>query len=122
MVDAGSMTATHVVVEPEGATVPTGETDTSGGEVPGDGGSTADVDPANRGAAMEQATHPTVKPAIATKTTTTTAVTTVAKTSNPKTATATSSSLPKTADSHWIAVSALLFVLGTAALKAAHRC
>ena len=105
MVDAGSMTATHVVVEPEGATVPTGETDTSGGEVPGDGGSTADVDPANRGAAMEQATHPTVKSAIATKTTT-----------------ATSSSLPKTADSHWIAVSALLFVLGTAALKAAHRC
>ncbi len=54
---------------------------------------------------MEQATHPTVKSAIATKTTT-----------------ATSSSLPKTADSHWIAVSALLFVLGTAALKAAHRC
>ena len=121
MVAAGSMTATHVVVEPEGATVPTGETDIPGGEVPGDGGSTADVDPANRGAATEQATHPTVKPAIATRTTTTTAVTTVAKTSNPKTATATSSSLPKTADSHWIAVSALLFVLGTAALKTAHR-
>ena len=75
MVDAGSMTATHVVVEPEGATVPTGETDTSGGEAPGDGGSTADVDPANRGAATEQVTHPTVK-----------------------TATATSSSLPKTVD------------------------
>lgn len=92
------MTVTHVVVEPEGATVPTGETDTSGGEAPGDGGSTADVDPANRGTATEQATRPTVKPAIATKTTSTTAVTTVAKTSNPKTATATSSSLPKTAD------------------------
>lgn len=46
---------------------------------------------------------------------------TVAKTSNPKTATATSSSLPKTAGSHWIAVSALLFVLGTAALKAVRR-
>ena len=34
MVDAGSMTATYVVVEPEGATVPTGETDTPDGEVP----------------------------------------------------------------------------------------
>lgn len=59
MVDAGSMTATHVIVETEGATVPTRETDTPGGEAPGNGGSTADAGPANRGAATEQATHPT---------------------------------------------------------------
>lgn len=69
-------------------------------------------------------THPVVKPSIATKTTTTTAVTktTVAKASNPKTATATSSSLPKTADGYWIAMSAFLFVLGTAILEVARRC
>ena len=124
VVDADGAVAPHVVIEPDGATVPTGETDTPGGEVPGDGGSTAEVDPANRGVPTEQATHPTMKPAITTKTTTTTAVTktTVAKASNPKSATAASSSLPKTADSHWIAVSALLFVLGTAVLEAARRC
>lgn len=124
VVDAGGAVATHVVIEPDGATAPAGETVTPGGEVPGDGGSTAEVDPANRAVPTEQATHPTMKPAITTKTTTTTAVTktTVAKASNPKSATAASSSLPKTADSHWIAVSALLFVLGTAVLEAARRC
>ena len=68
--------------------------------------------------------NPTMKPAAATKTVTTTTVTntTAAKASTPKVATATSSSLPKTADSHWIAVSALLFVLGTAVLEATRRC
>ena len=67
---------------------------------------------------------PTLKPAAATKTVTTTTVTntTATKASRPKVATATSSSLPKTSDSHWIAVSALLFVLGAAVLKAARRC
>ena len=124
VVDANGAVATHVMIEPDGATAPAGETVTPGGEVPGDGGSTADVGPAISGAATEQPTHPTMKPAITTKTTTTTAVTktTVAKASNPKSATAASSSLPKTADSHWIAVSALLFVLGTAVLEAARRC
>lgn len=124
VVDADGAVAANVVIEPDGATVPTGETDTPGGEVPGDGGSTAEVDPANRGVPTEQATHPTMKPTITTKTTTTTAVTktTVAKASNPKSATAASSSLPNTADSHWIAVSALLFVLGTAILEVARHC
>ncbi len=116
--DAGGTTAMHAVIEPESATVPVGETDAPSGEP------AADVDPAIGGAATEQAKHPTVKPAVATKTTTTTAVTktTVAKASNPKSAPATPSSLPKTADSHWIAVSSMLFVLGTALLGIAYRC
>ena len=118
VVDADGVTAMHVVIEPESATVPVGETDTPSGEP------SADVDPAIGGASAEQATHPTVKPAVATKTTTTTTVTktTAAKASKPKAATAASSSLPKTADSHWIAVSAVLFVLGTALLGIAYRC
>ena len=124
VVDADGSVAAHVVIEPDDATVPVGKTDSPGGEVPGDGGSTADVDPAISWTASEQATHPTVKLATATKTTTTTTVTktTVAKASNPKFATATSSSLPKTVDSHWIAVSPVLFLLGMALLSAAHRC
>ena len=118
VVDADGTTAMNVVIEPESATVPVGETDTPSGEP------SADVDPAIGGASAEQATHPTVKPAVATKTTTTTTVTktTAAKASKPKAATAASSSLPKTADSHWIAVSAVLFVLGTALLGIAYRC
>ena len=118
VVDADGTTAMHVVIEPVSATVPVGETDTPSGEP------SADVDPAIGVAFAEQATHPTVKPAVATKTTTTTTVTktTAAKASKPKAATATSSSLPKTADSHWIAVSAVLFVLGTALLGIAYRC
>lgn len=118
VVDAEGTTAMNVVIEPESATVPVGETDTPSGEP------SADVDPAIGGASAEQATHPTVKPAVATKTTTTTTVTktTAVKASKPKAATAASSSLPKTADSHWIAVSAVLFVLGTALLGIAYRC
>ena len=118
VVDAGGTTAMHVVIEPESTTVPVGEADTSSGEP------TDDVDPAIGGAATEQAKYPTVKPAVATKTTTTTTVTktTATKASKPKAATSTSSSLPKTADSHWIAVSAVLFVLGTALLGIAYRC
>ena len=118
VVDADGTTAMNVVIEPESATVPVGETDTPSGEP------SADVDPAIGGASAEQATHPTVKPAVATKTTTTTTVTktTAAKAFKPKAATAASSSLPKTADSHWIAVSAVLFVLGTALLGIAYRC
>lgn len=124
VVDADGAVAPHVMIEPDGATVPAGETDSPGGEMSGNGGSTADVDPAISGAATEQTTHPTVEPVIATKTTITMAVTktTVAKASNPKSGITTTSSLPKTADSHWIAVSALLLVLGTAVLKAARRC
>lgn len=124
VVDSGGSVAARVTIEPVDATASAEETVTPGGEVPGDGGSTADVDPAISWTALEQATHPTVKPATATKTTTTTTVTktTVAKASNPKSATVTSSSLPKTVDSHWIAVSPVLFLLGMALLSAAHRC
>lgn len=126
VVDAGGAVATHVVIEPDGATVPEGETVTPGGEVPRDGTGepTGGADPATGQPSAGPATDPAVKPSIATKTTTTTAVTktTVAKASNPKTATATSSSLPKTADGYWIAMSAFLFVLGTAILEVARRC
>ncbi|RHJ38142.1 MULTISPECIES: hypothetical protein, partial [unclassified Collinsella] len=64
-----------------------------------------------------------LKPAAATtKTTTTVTKTAVAKVPKPKAATATTAALPKTGDSHWIAVSTLLFVLGTMLLVAAYRC
>lgn len=126
VVDAGGAVATHVVIEPDGATVPAGESVTPGGEVPRDGTGepTGGADPATGQPSAGPATDPAVKPSIATKTTTTTAVTktTVAKALNPKTATATSSSLPKTADGYWIAMSAFLFVLGTAILEVARRC
>ena len=117
VVDADVSTAMHVVIEPETATVPAGVTDTPSGDP------SADVGPTIGGAFAEQATHPTVKPAVATKTTTTTTVTktTAAKASKPKAATATSSSLPKTADTNWIAASAALFLPGTV-LLAAVRC
>lgn len=122
VVDADGSVASHVVIEPAGATAPAGET--GGPDVPGDGPSAPGTDPAAGEPAASPSTNPTLRPAAATKTVTTTTVTntTAAKASRPKTATATSSSLPKTADSHWIAVSALLFVLGTAVLEAAHRC
>lgn len=124
VVDAEGAVAAHVVIEPDGATAPAGETDAC--DVPGNGTgeTTGGADPAAGQPGAEPATELAVKPSIATKTTTTTAVTktTVAKASNPKTATATSSSLPKTADGYWIAMSAFLFVLGTAILEVARRC
>ena len=122
VVDADGSVAARVTIEPVGAAGPTEET--GGPDVPGDGPSAPGTDPATGEPAADPSTNPTQKPAAATKTVTTTTVTntTAAKTSRPKATTATSSSLPKTADSHWIAVSALLFVLGTAVLEAAHRC
>ena len=115
--------APHVVVEPDVATPPAGETD--GRDVPGD---SADKSPADATpAAGEPTTGPTAKPALkpaaaTTKTTTAVTKTTVAKTTKPKPATATVSSLPKTADNNWIAASATLFLLGTVLLAAACRC
>ena len=120
VVDASGAVALHVVIEPEGATPPAGETDK--GKVTGDN---ADKSPADANpAAEEPTTGPTAKPALkpaatTTKTTTTVTKTTVAKASKPKAATATTAALPKTADNNWIAVSTLLFVLGTAVLEAA---
>ena len=122
VVDADGSVAAHVTIEPVDATASAGET--GGPDVRGDGPSAPGADPATDEPAANPSANPTQKPAAATKTVTTTTVTntTAAKASRPKAATATSSSLPKTADSHWIAVSALLFVLGTAVLEAAHRC
>ena len=123
VVDASGAVAPHVVIEPDVATPPTGETD--GREVPGDSAekSPTDANPT----AGEPTTGPTAKPALkpaaaTTKTTTTVTKTSGAKVSKPKTATATTAALPKTGDSHWIAVSTLLFVLGTMLLVAAYRC
>ena len=123
VVDATGAVAPHVVIEPDVATPPAGETDR--GEVPGDSAdkSPADANPAAEEPTTGPTTNPALKPA-ATTTKTTTAVTktTVAKTAKPKPATATTSSLPKTADNNWIAASVTLFLLGAALLTAAYRC
>lgn len=123
VVDAAGVVAPHVVIEPDVVTPPAGETDR--GEVTGDsaGKSPTDANPA----AGEPTTGPTVNPALkpaaaTTKITTTVTKTTVAKTTKPKPATATVSSLPKTADNNWIAASVTLFLLGTVLLAAACRC
>ena len=114
VVDADGATATYVVIEPTGATAPVGKTDTPSGEVPGGGTDPAPVPEPGEG--------PTVKPAVVTTNTTVTK-TTVSKPSKPKTsARGVFSTLPKTADSHWIAVSAVLFLLGTALIAVARRC
>lgn len=100
-----------------------GETD--GGDEPGDSveKSPADSSPAAGEPTTGPTANPSLKPAAATtKTTTTVIKTTVAKVPKPKAATATTVALPKTGDSHWIAVSTLLFVLGTMLLVAAYRC
>lgn len=123
VVDAGGAVAAHVMVEPDVATPPAGETDR--GEVPGNSvdKSPSDANPAAGEPTTVPTANPSLKPAATTaKTTTTVTKTTVAKTAKPKPATATTSSLPKTGDTNWIAVSTLLFVLGTAVLEAAHRC
>lgn len=122
VVDADGSVAARVTIEPVDATASAGET--GGPDVPGDGPSAPGADPATGEPAADPSTNPTPKPAAASRTVTTTTVTntTAAKASRPKAATATSSSLPKTSDNNWIAVSGLLFVLGTAVLKAARRC
>ena len=123
VVDASGAVALHVVIEPEGATPPAGET--NGGEVPGDSTdkSPADASPASGEPTTGPTANPALKPATATtKTTTTVTKTTVAKTAKPKPATATTSSLPKTGDSNWITASVTLFLLGTVLLAAACRC
>lgn len=123
VVDASGAVAPHVVVEPDVATPPAGETDRN--EVPSD---SADKSPADANpAAGEPTTGPTANPALkpaaaTTKTTTTVTMTTVAKASKPKTATATAAMLPKTANNNWIATSVTLFLLGAVLLAAACRC
>lgn len=116
VVDASGAVAPHVVIEPDVATPPTGETDR--GEESDDG---ADKSPTDANpAAGEPTTGPTANPAL--KPAATTTKTTVAKTVKPKPATATTVALPKTGDNNWIAASATLFLLGTVLLAAACRC
>ena len=123
VVDAGGVVVAHVVIEPDAATPPAGETDR--GEVPGD---SADKSPADASpAAGEPTTGPTANPSLkptaaTTKTTTTATKTTVAKVSKPKAATATTAALPKTGDTNWIAASFTLLLLGLGHLGAAYRC
>lgn len=123
VVDASGAVAPHVVVEPDVATPPAGETDR--GEVPGD---SAEKSPTGANPTAGEPTtgltaNPSLKPAAATtKTTTTVTMTTVAKASKPKTATATAAMLPKTANNNWIATSVTLFLLGAVLLAAACRC
>lgn len=123
VLDATGAVAPHVVIEPDVATPPAGETDR--GEVPGD---TADKSPADASpAAGEPTTGPTANPSLKpaatpTKTTTTVTKTTVSTPSKSKPATATTAALPKTGDNCWIAASLALLLLGTVLLAAACRC
>ena len=123
VVDAAGAVAPRVVVEPDVATPPAGETDR--GEVTGDSASKSPTD-ANP-AAGEPTTAPTANPALkpaaaTTKTTTTVTKTTVSTPSKSKSATATTVVLPKTGNSNWIAASVALFLLGTLLMAAACRC
>lgn len=123
VVDASGAVAPHVVIEPDVATPPAGETD--GGEVPG---GEADKSPADTSPAAAEPTtgptaNPSLKPAAATtKSTTTVTKTTVSTPSKSKSATATTVVLPKTGNSNWIAASVALFLLGTLLMAAACRC
>lgn len=123
VVDADGAVAPHVVIVPDGATAPAGETVTTGGEVPGDGtgNPTGGADPATGQPGAGPATDPAVKPA-ATSPKTTATKTTVTKATKPKSTMATTSALPKTGDSYWIAASLTLFLLGTVLLSTAYRC
>ncbi len=62
VVDAGGYVAAHVTIEPEGATVPAGET--GGPDVPGDSPSAPGTDPATGQPATDPSTNPTPKPAV----------------------------------------------------------
>lgn len=123
VVDASGAVAPHVVVEPDAATPPAGETD--GVVVPGDSVDKSPIDASP--AAGEPTTGPTTNPALkpaatTTKTTTTATKTTVSAPSKSKSATATTVVLPKTGDTNWIAASVTLFLLGTVLLAAVCRC
>ncbi len=123
VMDADGAVAPHVVIEPEGAAGPAGETVTPGGEVPGDGtGEPTDgAGPATGQPGAGPATDPAVKPAVTSSKSTSTKIT-VTKTTKPKSTMATTPALPKTGDGYWIAASLTLFLLGTVLLSAAYRC
>ncbi len=118
VLDADGTVATHVVIEPQGATKPAGETDAR--DVPGDGGEPASgTDHAAGESGSGTAARPEVKPAAATTTTTTVTKTSVTKDAKPKAATTTTASLPKTGDNCLIAASMTLFLLGITLLGVA---
>lgn len=127
VVDADGAVTPHVVVEPDVATPPAGETDR--GEVPGGGASetAGGAGPAAGQPGASSPTDPAVKPAATSPKTNITTKTRVTKTtvpapSKPKATSATAATLPKTGDSNWIAASLALFLLGSALLCAVHRC
>ena len=127
VVDASGAVAPHVVVEPDVATPPAGETDSR--DVPGGGTGEPDggAGPAAGQPGVGPTKDPALKPATATPKTITTTKTTVNRTtvstpSKAKAAGAATATLPKTADSNWIAASLALFLLGAALIAAAHRC
>ncbi len=125
VLDASGAMAPHVVVVPDVATPPAGETD--GRDVPGGSvdRSPTDANPAAGGPTTGPTANPTMKPAATTtKTATTVTKTTVSTSYKPKTATATATTalLPKTGDNNWVAASVTLFLLGTMLLAAACRC
>lgn len=122
VVDAAGVVAPHVVVEPDVATPPAGETD--GRDVPGDSvdKSPADANPAAGQPTTGPTANPALKPAAAkNKTTTTVTKATVSTPSKSKSATATTVVLSKTGDSNWITASVMLFLLGALLLAAACR-
>lgn len=123
VVDAAGVVAPHVMVEPDVAMPPAGETD--GRDVPGDSvdKSPADANPAAGQPTTGPTANPALKPAAAkNKTTTTVTKATVSTPSKSKSATATTVVLPKTGDSNWITASVALFLLGTLLMAAACRC
>lgn len=121
VVDADGSVAARVTIEPVDTTASAGET--GGPDVPGDGGEpVSGADTAAGKSGSGAAVRPETKSAVATTTTTTVTKTSVTKTAKPKDAAATSPSLHKAADSHRIALSAVLFLLGTAFIATAIRC
>ena len=123
VVDAAGEVTPHVVIEPDVATPPVGETD--GVVVPGDSvdKSPIDANPAAGEPTTGPTANPSPKPAAApTKTTTTVTKTTVSTPSKSKGTTMTAAALPKTADNNWVASSFTLFLLGLGLLGAAYRC
>ena len=127
VVDAGDALAPHVVVEPDVATPPAGETE--GVDVPGDSAekSPTDANPTAGEPTTGSTANPALKPAATSPKTNITTKTTVTKTtvptpSKPKAVTAATAALPKTGDTNWIAASFTFFLLGTTLLAAAYRC
>lgn len=124
VMDASGAVAPHVVIEPESAGTPAGETDVR--DVPGDGAGkpSADANPAAGEPTTGPTANPTMKPAAATTKTNITTKTTVTKTtvstsSKPKATRVTAATLPKTTDNNWIAASLSLLLLGLALFGAA---